>query len=179
MYAPRGAIVRTARLRAEDDGAVVTVSAPVVLVTVGATSESRRTFRRAVVAAGCVAEPVVGDAYAEADGTFNRRTGARQRAESVQPTTFRVVGPVDGVRAVCESPAVRAWEFQLGVRVPVVSGGSGTLSAAGERAVRRMMMGRTEREAVEETERRERLPRDAREALELNEQIERERVLAE
>lgn len=179
MSSPRGALVRSARLRAEDDGAEVTVSAPVVLVTVGANSESRRTFRRAVAAAGCVAEPVVGDAYAEADGTFNRRTGARQRSEAVQPATFRVVGPAGGLRAVCDCPAVREWCFQVGVRVPVVAAGSGTPSVAAEKNLRRAMMGRTEREALEETERRARLPRGQREMLDLNEVLDREHALAD
>lgn len=134
-FAPRGSIVRTGRMTADVESSVGTVSGRPVIVTLHPTAESRRTFRRVLSAADCLAAAVEGDAYGEEDGTFNRRTGVRQRAESVVPHTFRVVGPLSGVRMVCGSPAVASWGFQVGVRVPLTSGGSGTASPAADKRI--------------------------------------------
>lgn len=140
---PRGAAVKRFRvsereLVVADDGSVSeatrTVSGGGILVSVRPDSQSRRTFTRFCARNGIIVKPIGGAVYA--DGTFNRRTGEQQRSGEAIHTEYQCVGEGSALLALTKCPAVDSWCQAVSVRVPVICGGSGTSSMAGEKRIR-------------------------------------------
>jgi hypothetical protein len=130
---PRGRIVRNVRVTGEDEGAVLSVSAPGIIVHVRTDAESRRTIRRFAVRHGLILTPVE---FTGLDGSFDRRTGRARGNPVLVPYVWQACGPVDALRELATHPAVVDWSFALDVRPPRAAGGSGELTERGKRGLR-------------------------------------------
>ncbi|AMV29385.1 hypothetical protein VT84_33635 [Gemmata sp. SH-PL17] len=127
---PRGSIVRIMR-RTErettDGGAELTrtISAPGIIVRLAhihgrKPSDVRRDFVRYCHAIGILAAPCEYGA-----GQFSTRTGKSIPGTELAPTAYQCLGAPDALAKLVEYFAVSEWHFAVGVRVPVVAGGSG------------------------------------------------------
>lgn len=138
MHSPRGAVVRRMRMtftETTDDGSERkrSLAGSGIIVRVRQDSESRRSFRRFCSLHRVVLKELE---HSNGDGTYNPRTGKAVKDSAPVATVFQCIADGPVLDELKDKPFVAEWTYAVAVRVPMVSGGSGTATPHAERAIR-------------------------------------------